>query len=126
MPRRELQNQETETISLSDREGQWVVGEYVGSKIIRPKGKDYDQSIHEFFDIATGEKFSIWGFTVLDGKMKGAKVGETIEMKYLGKAMNEKNGREYYDVQVCVVEGDETPRQNAVREESSNPDDLPF
>ncbi len=53
----------------------------------------------------THELWSVWGSTVLDGKMKRVNIGESVRIVFLGEKQSEKRkGRTYKDFQVFVKE----------------------
>ena len=50
--------------------------------------------------LENGETVSMWGSTVIDGRMAQIPVNNTVSVKYLGKVTNERSGREYKDFDI--------------------------
>lgn len=60
-----------------------------------------------------GRQMQFWGKTVLDSKMAFAKKGDTIKVIFLGKKKPEKGGKEYYDYDVQIDDGNFASPTNA-------------
>ncbi len=55
-------------------------------------------------DIAEGDKVEIWGCTVLDDRMDGAQIGETVRIVYDGRGKKAPGRQAPYMFSVYVVE----------------------
>lgn len=75
-----------------------------------------------------GKFISIWGSTVIDGRMQKIEVGMIVKIVYKGYSKSPKTGRSYKDFDIMFKrdpESKEEPKQEALSEDVKA-DDIPF
>ena len=82
-------------------EGQKLTGTLV--EIKTNQGQDNNSTIITI-ETDSGKCASIWSSAVLDGKLADVRVGDYIQVEYLGKKKSEKTNREYKDWKLLVDE----------------------
>lgn len=90
----------SETFRLQNFEGRPIIGYYLGR--VDSTGEYGVNPRHEFFSEEKNEKFSFWGVTDFDRKLKNVRPGTLVKFTYLGKEMRKvKNGmKEMHSVKV--------------------------
>jgi len=81
------------------------VGDSIEGKLVDVRS-EIGENKSMMYDLQAGEKlWSLWGSTVLDGKMHRVKKGDFVKIVFLGEKPSEKRkGRMYKDFQVFVKE----------------------
>lgn len=80
----------TASIKLSTGEKEMVEGE--------------ERSVYKEVDVAVGDKVMLVPGSQLKSKLLEAKIGDTIEITYLGKKVSPKTGYKFGDYKAIVVE----------------------
>ncbi len=63
-----------------------------------------ERRVYVDVDVKVGDKVFLSPGTQLRSKLAEAKIGETIEITYLGKKLNQETGRKFGDYKAIVVE----------------------
>lgn len=74
--------------------------ELVGFLIGKQEGVGPNESMLYTIEKESGEKISVWGNTVLDGRFKNIEQGTKVKVVYKGKTKSPKTGREYHDFDI--------------------------
>lgn len=82
-----------------EKEGEALEGKLVDVRTDQGKFKSVVYDIEK----ADNELISLFGSTVLDGRMKRVKIGDSVKIVFKG-TVKSKTGREYADFQVFVKE----------------------
>jgi hypothetical protein len=63
-----------------------------------------ERKVYEDVDVKVGDKVFLSPGTQLRSKLADAKIGETIEITYLGKKLNKESGYKFGDYKAVVIE----------------------
>lgn len=86
-----------------EKENDFICGVYKGI------GKNVGENKQNVYHLQTDSKvISIWGSTVLNGKMELVQVGDDIKIIYLGESPSgQRKGKDYHNYKVQIVKGEE-------------------